>query len=93
MNEAFKVLEQAKREAEARLRRYEAEGRKHSIGPTRHAIRELEQALRALKWANEEALRWVRLWSLVEEGNRNVQEVHVSDSRCRSGNARRKRRP
>lgn len=94
MNEAFIVLERAKREAEARLARYEQEGKAsaHKLVNVRHAIKDIELGLYWLKWANDTRLVFVRLWNLVEEGERHVQILSSTGKRPSSGRSRSNRR-
>lgn len=90
MQEAFKVLAQAKREAQARLRKYEAEGDKsrHKMPYARHAIADLERAEWWLAWCAEHDRVFKRLWSTVEEGNRHVQAVSSTEKRGRRQGSR-----
>lgn len=77
MQEAFIVLARAKREAEGRLRKAEEEGRAsaHKLSPIKSAIRDLEEAYKWLTWCHEQKLILIRLWNLVEEGNREHVQV------------------
>lgn len=86
MNEAINELTRAKREATARLTRYEQEGKAsaHKLPHVRQAIRELDAALAALKCANEYRLVFVRLWQLVEEGNRSSVQILSGEAKRRT---------
>lgn len=90
MNEAFVILERAKRDALARLARYEQEGKAsaHKLPSVRHALRDIEQALYWLKWANDTRLVFVRLWQHVEEGNITSVQVHSSRKQSRRSKGR-----
>jgi hypothetical protein len=90
MQEAFIVLRRAIQDAERRQRQYESEGdkSKHKLSPVRHAIRDLEEAYSWLQWCHGQKLVLIRLWNLVEEGNRNVQ-IRSSSSGQRRSNRKR----
>jgi hypothetical protein len=78
MQEAFIVLQRAKRDAEARLRQAESEGdkSKHKLSTIRHAIRDLEEAYSWLQWCHGQKLVLINLWNLVEEGSRASVQIH-----------------
>lgn len=80
MNASINALERAKREAEARLKWAQDQGKSagYKLSSIRHEIRDFEQGLQVLRTALEARLVFVRLWNLVEEGNRN--NVQVSGS-------------
>lgn len=90
MNASINALERAKREAEARLGRVEAEGRKseYKLPSIRHDIRDYEEGLQVLRQALEAKLIFIRLWNLVEEGNRNSVQVHSSRKQSRRSKGR-----
>ena len=70
MNAAIAALKRELTKAQASLQRAEVEQRDASYtGAIRHVIREYEQGLYWLKWANEERLRWVRVWNAGAGGN------------------------
>jgi hypothetical protein len=84
MQEAFTVLRRAIQDAERRLRQYETEGAKHKLPSVRHAIRDLEEACKWLTWCHGQKLELIKLWNLVEEGNRaNVQVPSSSKNKRR----------